>query len=177
MARLGVMGCAALALLAMAVPALAEDAKPEMEVIGDIGGVPIKAAVQTFGPIRVVGPFSRSTNPGAHVAGVYMKLENTSDKEIRLLNAATDAARDVLLHDMPMIEGVVTMTPVSEGIPIPAHGRIDLHPGGYHIMLSGLVKPLQPGRNFPMTLAFSDGTKADLSVNVWDIQQLQITTQ
>src|SRR3712207_7876796 len=40
------------------------------------------------------------------------------------------------------------------GIVVPAGGTIRLEPGGYHLMLGGLRKPMTLGQKVPLTLTF-----------------------
>jgi periplasmic copper chaperone A len=46
------------------------------------------------------------------------------------------------------------MRPVGP-LPIAPGKRVTLAPGGYHIMLSGLKRPLKQGDSFPITLSFA----------------------
>ena len=47
----------------------------------------------------------------------------------------------------------MTMRPV-DAIALPAGEAVELKPGGYHVMLLGLVKPLAVGDEIPLTLTF-----------------------
>jgi copper(I)-binding protein len=40
---------------------------------------------------------------------------------------------------------------------VPAKGKTELKPGGYHIMLLGLKQDLKPGEKVPVTLKFERG--------------------
>ena len=55
--------------------------------------------------------------------------------------------------DMSGSGGAMTMKQVS-GVDIPAGGTVTFQPGGYHIMLLDLVKPLTVGESIPLTLTF-----------------------
>ncbi len=178
---------AAALLAGLCAPAIAEDAESgasagssagtgDTVVIGDAHGVPVEAKVEMHGTIGVVGPWTRSTNPGAHVGGVYVILENRGDAPIRLVSATTPVARKTALRDLPMVDGVIRGVELPDGIEIPAGGRVDLRPGGLHILLAGLVQPLRPGRSFPMTLTFADGTAIDIEVGVSDVASMRIVT-
>jgi copper(I)-binding protein len=59
----------------------------------------------------------------------------------------------------------MAMHPVSR-LPIPAHGSVTLKPGGYHLMLLGLHRPLVAGQHFPIVVRFADGTSARTTVTV-----------
>jgi copper(I)-binding protein len=64
-----------------------------------------------------------------------------------------------------MGSGMMTMRPVS-GIDVAAKGRVDLKPGGYHIMLLDLVSPLTSGQKFSLTLTFEKAGIIEVPVEV-----------
>ena len=41
-----------------------------------------------------------------------------------------------------------------EAVPVPPGAVAELKPGGFHIMLFDLAKPLTEGQRFPLTLSF-----------------------
>ena len=66
---------------------------------------------------------------------------------------------------MAMKDNVMTMRAVDE-LPLPAGKTVELKPGGYHVMLIDLVKPLAAGDKVPVTLTIvgKDGKKSTLEV-------------
>jgi len=48
------------------------------------------------------------------------------------------------------------MRPVPK-IAVPAGGKIEMKPGGYHVMLLGLKRDLKPGEKVAVTLKFERG--------------------
>ena len=48
---------------------------------------------------------------------------------------------------------VMRMRPVND-IPVPANGEVSLQPGGLHLMLIGLARPLNDGQSIPVSLRF-----------------------
>ncbi len=66
---------------------------------------------------------------------------------------------------MTMDNGVMKMRPV-DGLDLPAGKPVTLKPGGYHIMLTGLAKPLQEGQSFPLTLEFAKAGAREVTVSV-----------
>lgn len=46
------------------------------------------------------------------------------------------------------------LCPLPNGIPLPAGGRIELQPGGFHIMFLDLQRPLKQGEKVGGTLVF-----------------------
>jgi copper(I)-binding protein len=91
--------------------------------------------------------------PGQKVAGAYVKL--SADKATRLVSAASPAAKTVEIHQMSMENGVMKMRALP-GLDIPAGGSVELKPGGYHLMLIDLRKPLAEGDAIALTLRFQD---------------------
>jgi copper(I)-binding protein len=57
------------------------------------------------------------------------------------------------IHNHINDKGIMKMRAVKQ-IAIPANGSIKLQPGGFHIMLMGLKKPLLEGDRFNLTLIF-----------------------
>lgn len=84
---------------------------------------------------------------------VYLSIVNRGGDDA-LTHARTPVANAAVLHQTRNDSGVMRMLKV-DSIPIPAGGRVVLKPGGYHIMLVGLQKPLKPGDIFPVSLTFA----------------------
>jgi len=66
---------------------------------------------------------------------------------------------------MSMSGMVMKMRPIAS-IDIPAGQAVALQPGGLHIMLVGLAKPLQSGHSFPLTLSFEKAGTRTVNVAV-----------
>ena len=97
--------------------------------------------------------WARAASQADGVSAVYMAIENTGDQPERLLHAHADVAESVEIHESRMEGGVMKMQPVDR-IDIPAHGSVELEPGGIHIMLIGLARDLQPGDEIELELHF-----------------------
>lgn len=87
------------------------------------------------------------------VGAAFMTLVNEGHKGDRLIAAQADIATTVEIHQTLIENEVMRMEPVS-GIDVPAGERVELKPGGYHIMLIGLKRDLEPGTQIPLTLTF-----------------------
>ncbi len=55
---------------------------------------------------------------------------------------------------MGVKDGVMTMRPVEGGLEIPAGSKVELKPGAYHLMFTGLKRQPKQGEKFPATLTF-----------------------
>jgi copper(I)-binding protein len=121
----------------------------------DPSGVP--ASNDPAASLRVEGAWAR-TSPMMELAGAaFMVLINDGPTDDALIAATTPVATTVELHQTTAdASGVMTMAPVPS-IPVPAGGSTELAPGGYHVMLIGLVEPLVEGAMVPLTLTFEGG--------------------
>ena len=114
-----------------------------------------KAQDQAAG-IVVTQAWSRATPGGAKVAGGYLIIENRGQMTDRLLSGSTEAAKKVEIHEMAVIDGVMTMRPVQEGLAIGAGQTVKFVPGGLHLMLVGLTAPLKQGDLIQLSLKFEN---------------------
>ncbi len=121
--------------------------------------------------VTVAGAWSR---PAVDTAVVYATVRDAGSHPVALVGASSPVARSVEMHQSTSTRGegmngmampVTAMHPVAR-IVIPAHGTVALRPGGYHLMLIGLRRPLQAGTRFPVTLRFSDGERLTVRVAV-----------
>lgn len=104
--------------------------------------------------LRVQEPWLRATPKGAKVAGGFAAFVNPGSAD-RLVGAAFPAvAGKTEIHEMTMSGGMMTMRPLPNGLEIPAGGRIDFKPGGFHLMLMDLKQPLVEGQTIEGTLVF-----------------------
>jgi copper(I)-binding protein len=87
---------------------------------------------------------------------VYVTLSNSGSEPDALVSASTDVAQTTELHETTHDGGVMKMRPVKT-IPVPAGGKTEMKPGGYHIMLMGLKHDLKPGEKVTVTLKFEHG--------------------
>jgi copper(I)-binding protein len=107
-----------------------------------------------LGDLEIDHPWSRATPPGAQVAGGYFTVVNHGGEADRLVSVTSDISAKAEVHEMAVKDGVMTMRPVEGGLEIPAGGKLELKPGGYHLMLMGLKHPAKQGESFPATLTF-----------------------
>lgn len=114
------------------------------------------AAAHEFksGPIEVVHPWARATPPAAKVGGGYAEIRNDGSEPDRLVSVTAEVAGRVEVHEMGMKDGVMTMRPVEGGVPVPANGTAALAPGGFHLMMLDLKRPLKAGESFAGTMTF-----------------------
>ncbi len=115
--------------------------------------------------IVVNGAWARASIPGAKNGVVYLSIENHGPTENALLSVTTPVARRAELHTHKIESGVMKMEQI-HGISVPPHKIAVLRPGGDHIMLLDLEKPLKVGSHFIMMLKFKKGSEKTIKVMV-----------
>ncbi|MEW5893760.1 MAG: copper chaperone PCu(A)C [Pseudomonadota bacterium] len=103
--------------------------------------------------VKVEQAWARATAPGQNVGGVFMTL--SADQDLSLVAGSSPAAARVELHTMRMDNNVMVMRPVDK-IELPKGKKVELAPGGLHIMLIGLKAPLKAGDKVPLSLTLRD---------------------
>ena len=84
------------------------------------------------------------------MTGVFAKITNRGDKTITLVGGSTDAAMMVQTHEV--VDG--QMQEKKGGIEIHVGQTVTLQPGGLHIMLMNLTKPIVVGDKIDYTFKF-----------------------
>jgi hypothetical protein len=118
------------------------------------------------GAISIEHPWAAPTPPGAGVGAAYMTITNNGNTPVRLLGATTPAAAHVELHTMSVEGGVMRMRPMTGGAVIAPHGSFRFAPGGAHLMLIGLKKPLTLEEFIDLRLIFEGGKTLDVELYV-----------
>jgi periplasmic copper chaperone A len=116
--------------------------------------------------VQVTQAWARATPEAAPVAGAFMTIVNESDQADRLLAVESAIAEQVEIHEMRHEDGMMKMREMENGVPVPAHGTLELKPGGYHLMLVRPVKPLQEGDQFSATLVFEHAGRQEAHFDV-----------
>ena len=98
-------------------------------------------------------------------SAIYMVIHNDGEAADRLTAAETDVARNVELHETRM-EGTMGQMFRVPNIPVPGRGRVELKPGGLHVMLIGLRRDLKMGDRFPITLVFERAGRVSSNAEV-----------
>ena len=137
-----------------------------------IAGLLLSAAAfahsQQKGDLEIREPWSRATAPGAKVAAGYLEIRNAGAQPDRLLSASTSVAQRVELHVTQRDGDVMRMRQVKD-LEIPARGRLALQPGGAHLMLVDIARPLKKGERVPLKLRFERSGEVEVELEVREI--------
>ena len=115
--------------------------------------------------VMVHDAYVRATPPAVINSAAFMTLHNHSKNPLALVKATSDVAKKVELHTHDMVDGQMRMYEVPK-IELPAQSHTTLKPGGFHVMLLGLHKPLIEGQKVTLNLQLSDGTTLTLAAPV-----------
>lgn len=117
------------------------------------------------GAIQLEEPWARESPPAVKNGAAYMTLVNTGAEADRLLSASGEVAETIELHTHLVENNVMKMRKV-DAIEVAPGEPTALKPGGLHIMLIGLKKPLAAGQTFPLTLKFDKAGEIPVQVLV-----------
>lgn len=101
--------------------------------------------------VNVENAWARATNPGQEVGAAYMTL--TSAEDVSLISAGSNVSDSVEIHSMSMQNGVMKMR-MLDTLALTAGKPYKLEPGGFHLMLFDLKKPLNAGSEVSFYLHF-----------------------
>lgn len=106
--------------------------------------------------VTVRDAWVRATVPGQRATGAFMVL--TSKSDAALVAVASPVAGVAEVHEMAMDGTVMRMRAVPK-LALPAGQAVELKPGGYHLMLMDLRRPLAAGETVSLSLTLEAGGK------------------
>jgi copper(I)-binding protein len=113
--------------------------------------------------INITDHWVRATAEGQDVGAAYMTITSASDNS--LVKVESSVSDSVEIHSMSMENGVMKMR-MLEQIDLKANTPNKLAPGGFHLMLFDLKKPLKAGQNVSFTLHFKNQAGKESIVTV-----------
>src|SRR5262249_15996461 len=118
------------------------------------------------GLLVIEAPWARATPGGAQVGGAYLKITTTRAEPERLLGGTLPIAAAVEVHAMSVTDGVMKMRKLETGLEIKPGQTVELKPGGYHLMFTGLRQALQQGQPIKGTLQFEKAGSVEVEYRV-----------
>ena len=126
----------------------------------------VATACSPPGPkLSVKDGWARATG-ASDSAAAYFTIQNEGGAG--KLTGVRSNVGQAMLHETSLEGGVMRMRPIdsAEGLIIPSNGRLLLAPGGAHVMITGLKKPLEPGDRFSLTLQFDKARPEKVAITV-----------
>ena len=89
-------------------------------------------------------------------SSAYFTIENGTPDGIALVKISLEGVGNAQVHTTVEQNGQTSMRHLAS-VPVPAHAVVELAPGGTHVMLMDIVRPLEVGTTVAMTLTFDNG--------------------
>jgi copper(I)-binding protein len=138
------LSAACLALLTLVMPAVSAAARPT--------------------PLSAQDAWIRAT-PGVDVAAAYLTLHNGGAQPVVVSGVRSPAAGAAMIHESTLVNGQSTMR-AHEPLRIAPGETVRFAPGGLHIMLHMLRRPLAVGDEVPLTLLLEGGDSVTVTARV-----------
>ncbi len=185
MSNRSVLAGALVVVLGLSVAACGDDDSTSSATTGASGAV---TTVAGSAKVAVSGAWARTSPASAENGAAYMTLTAAADDALVAAKVPSEIAGMTEIHETVAADmgsattmggsattmagsattmGAMTMKPVAK-IALPAGKAVELKPGGYHVMLMKLAKPLTKGQTFDVELTFEKAGKQTVKVEVRD---------
>ena len=141
---------------------------PEGTSAADAPSATATAPADTFGVRHAALRLSTSEN--APSAAYFTLLAGAAPASLIVISSPD--ADKVEMHQSRMEGGMMTMAPV-ERIDVPANGRVELRPGGMHLMLFGVKPAARAAGRVRLVLGFADGRTLETAATVQALAAMQ----
>ena len=126
--------------------------------------LPAAAKDYRLGSLVISSPYAVSPDPGGPV-NVYMTVKNESGSLERIIEVYASGATRSELHQQAKAGDPRSLQEL-DSLDVPAGGKLELKPGGYHIVLFGLPRTLTPGDGIPLQIEFEFAGRATIEAVV-----------
>lgn len=140
-----------LSFAACAISASAKDSTPDQKSLLNENNVSIQNA------------WVRPTRAGQDVGAAYMTF--TSHQDTTLVHVDSNVTKTIEIHSMSMKNGVMKMR-MLDTLELRAGKPYKLEPGGFHLMLFDLKKPLTVGEQVSFELTFINSDNAEFKQKI-----------
>jgi copper(I)-binding protein len=135
--------------------------------IGVAVNCPAHAQISKNEGVQVTASGVVATAPGQTSAAVYLSVKNLGVKDDNLISITSPIAKEAVLHSMIMNGNVMKMREVVR-LFLPPMTKVSLQPdSGYHIMLTGLRRPLEVDDEVALTLSFEHARPVTVTTKVF----------
>lgn len=107
----------------------------------------------------------REAPPGARMLAAYLTIENPADEDLVLVDVSSPGFARVMMHRSAVVDGMARMIH-EDSIRIPAHGKLELKPGSYHLMMPAPDTRLVTGDAVVFVLQFANGGRLEVHAEV-----------
>ena len=98
-------------------------------------------------------------------AALRFVIDNGTGTDDTLESVTTDVAGSSTIHESALSGGMATMK-ARDSVAVPAGSKVTFAPGGLHVMLEDLRRPLEVGDTFDVTLHFARAGSVTVTAKV-----------
>ena len=124
---------------------------------------------ETQPSLKVSGAWVREPMSSRGMTSAYAVVENPGATALVIVGAAADVAGTVEMHEMTRSGDMMKMAPMKT-VTVPPHGTVEFKPGGAHLMLFDLRRPLKDGDTVTVTFTTSAGSHVTAAAAVRKVQ-------
>lgn len=115
--------------------------------------------------LQISNAWIKQLPPVVPVRAGYIVLVNGGKRPLRLVGASGADFDRIELHETQMADGTMKMVQ-HEAFDIPPGGKLELKPGGKHLMLFDPSRPLMAGDSTEVELEFDDGGRRNVRFEI-----------
>jgi hypothetical protein len=112
---------------------------------------PLAAVAEQDSPLEFEDAWVRAMPPFQPNSAGYFTVTNRGDVAIAVIGASSNVAEKAEIHTTREVDGMMRMEKL-DGLAIAPGERVELSPGGKHLMLFGLAFRLVPGDDVQLCL-------------------------
>lgn len=128
--------------------------------------MPFNAFAHNHGHLVLEHSWIKQPIPGMKMTGGFINITNNGTQDEQFIAVHSDIAKQVELHTMVMVDGVMKMRALDGGWTIPAGETITLKSGGNHIMFIGLQRHLHEDDMVTIELEFKHAGRIERNFHV-----------
>ena len=122
--------------------------------------------------VRIEGAWARrapmmkdDSTAGSGNGAVYLTIVNPGSVSDDVIKASSDVAETAELHESYEESGMTMMRPIVK-LHVPAGAKLEMKPGGYHIMLINLKRELRVGQVISLTVVLQKAGRVPVRAKV-----------
>jgi copper(I)-binding protein len=136
-----------------------------IRILTFIAGLLLSCSLLAGPAVEVQQAWIREAPPTSRVLAGYMSIINTGAVPAEITAISSPDFASAELHQTRVEDGVASMVPI-DSITVPAGGRVELEPGGMHLMLFDPGRALQSGDRVRLEVTQSDGATLTVEARV-----------
>lgn len=137
-----------------------------IEPMGSHAVQPVLFEKEVYPGLVLESGFIRLMPPSIKSTAAYISLRNDSNASFYIKGIEAESIAEVVeLHQHENIGDVMRMVKLKQ-FEVPANDMLALQPGGKHLMVKRLLKPLTEGQKVSMTVLLGNGTSFQVLIPV-----------